>query len=114
MIHINCIEDIEIVDDKILQEGLRKEFERLPVDFEYPLFGYFIIIDSLEELKQPIPLKHGSINQIDLPISDSVEMIEEFDGYSQIVCVLYADFGVSLFVRDTIATHTQLEALFRI
>ena len=114
MIHINCIEDIELVDDKILQEGLRKEFERLPDDFKYPEYGYFIVIESFEELKHTIPLKHGDLNQIDLPLNNWIELIEEFDGYMQIVCILFADFGISLFVSDTIATYSQLEEQFEI
>lgn len=114
MIHINSIEDIELVKDKILQEGLRKEFKRLPNNFKYPEYGYFIVIESLEELKHTISLKHGDLHNIDLPINDSIEMIEQFDGYSQIVCILYTDFGVSLFISNTRASYRELEELFEI
>jgi hypothetical protein len=41
-------------------------------------------------------------------------MIEEFDGYFQIVCILEADFGVSLFVGDKLATKAELGTLFEI
>lgn len=94
--------------------GLYKEFERLPDDYEYPTFGYFIVIESLNELLQAIPLEYSSLSYTPEPLSDYVEMIDGFDGYRQVVCILDADFGVSLFVSDGIATHFQLEALFGI
>jgi len=46
------------------------------------------------------------------PLVECVEMIEGFDGYAQVVCILYADFGISLFVSEEIATQSQLEILF--
>lgn len=109
MIPIHSIKDIALVDDEILRAGLRKEFERLPDDYEYPTYGYFIVIESLEELQHPIPLEYGSLSRTPQPLSDYVEMIEEFDGYSQVVCILEADFGVSLFIQDNIVTHEELQ-----
>lgn len=41
-------------------------------------------------------------------------MIEEFEGYFQIVCILEADFGVSLFISEKLATKAELETLFEI
>ena len=97
-----------------MQKGLRKEFKRLPDDFEYPSFGYFIVIKSIEELKHPIPLKHCSLEFTPENLDDCIEMIEEFDGYCQLVCMLYQDFGVSLFVRDEVADNLQLKMFFEI
>lgn len=99
MIPIYSKNDVALVEDKILRDGLLKEFERLPDDYKYPEYGYFIVIESLEELQHPIPLKYCSQTYTPQPLSDYVEMVEEFEGYSQIVCVLEADFGVSLFVK---------------
>ena len=39
-------------------------------------------------------------------------MIEPFNRYAQIVCVLEADFGVSLFVSEELLPIEQLEVLF--
>lgn len=114
MIPIRCSEDVAFVANPIIRAGLQKEFKRLPDDYEYPTFGYFIVIESLDELLQTIPLEYSSLFYTPEPLSDYVEMIEEFDGYCQVVCILYADFGVSLFVSEEIATHSQLETLFEI
>lgn len=114
MIPIYSIEDVELVDDKILRDGLEAEFARLPDDYLYPSYGYFIVIESIEELRHPISLQHTTLSYTPQPLSDYIEMIEEFDGYSQVVCIFEADFGVSLFVSNQIATKSQLETLFEI
>lgn len=114
MIPIYSIEDIKIVKDEILKEGLLKEFDRLPDDYEYPDFGYFIVIESIEELKHPIPLKYCDLEFTPENLEECIEMVEEFEGYSQIVCVLYTDFGVSLFVSDEVTNNFQLEIFFEI
>ena len=111
MIHILSTKDIELVSDEVVRAGLEAEFKRLPDDYLYPTYGYFIVIESIEELQHPIKLKNSSISQIPEPLSDYVEMIEEFEGYSQIVCILEADFGVSLFVSEKLATKAELEIL---
>lgn len=111
MIHILSKKDIVLVDSEILQAGLYKEFERLPKDYIYPEYGYFIVIETIEELKYPIPLKYCSQSHTPKPLSDYVEMIEKFDGYSQIVLILETDFGVSLFVTSEISTLGALKEL---
>ena len=98
MIHIHSQEDIKLVKSEVIQEGLRKEFKRLPSDFKYPEYGYFIVIESADELKRPIALKHGDLEFTPDNLDNCIEMVEEFEGYAQIVCVLYEDFGVSLFI----------------
>ena len=114
MIHMHSKKDIHLVQDKILQDGLKKEFERLPDDFQYPEYGYFIVIESFEELQHPIPLEHYGLSHVPQPLSDYVEMIERFDGYCQIVCLVEADFGISLFVSDEVADNIQFEMFFEI
>lgn len=112
MVPIYGKEDIELVDDPILRAGLQTEFNRLPDDYEYPAYGYFIVIESLEELQHPIPLEHYSLSHTPEPLSDYVEMIEEFDGYCQVVFILEADFGIALFVKDSIVSYAELSKMF--
>ena len=111
MIPIYSIKDIELVNDKILRDGLEAEFARLPDDYLYPTYGYFIVIESIEELRHPISLQHTTLSYTPQPLSDYIEMIEEFDGYSQVVCIFEADFGVSLFVSYEVVSKEQLEPL---
>ena len=46
-----------------------------------------------------VSLLYGSQNFVPQPVSSWIEMVEEFDGYQQIVLVLEGDFRVSLFVK---------------
>ena len=114
MIPIYSIEDVELVDDKILRDGLEAEFARLPDDYLYPTYGYFIVIESIEELRHPISLQHTTLSYTPQPLSDYIEMIEEFDGYSQVVCIFEADFGVSLFVNNKVLKTYELKELLNV
>ena len=77
MIPILCLDDVELVEDEVIKQGLLKEFARLPDDYKYPEYGYFIVIESAEELEQPIPLVYGSQSFVPQPISDWVEMVSD-------------------------------------
>lgn len=113
MILIHSIEDIELVDDEILRVGLQKEFDRLPDDYLYPEYGYFIVIESSDELYDPSELEQLLCKQCPTQsLFESVEMIEEFEGYVQIVLVLEADFGVSLFVRKDVMSYSGVLGYF--
>lgn len=112
MIPINSRKDISLVSNPVLQAGLQKEFDRLPKDFRYPLYGYFIVLETPEELTHLQVLENIKGRYTKEPYTDYIEMIEPFDRYAQIVCVLEADFGVSLFVSEELMPIEQLEMLF--
>ena len=107
MIPIKSREDLKCVDNTLMQKALEKEFERLPDDYLYPEYGYFIIIESIDELTDPLELKLLE-DYSSQSIFEGLEMIEQFEGYSQVVILLSSDFGVVLFVRDEIATYEVL------
>jgi len=111
MIPIHSIEDVTQVKDPVLRNGLYKEFKRLPDDFIYPDYGFFIIIETPEELEGFNVLAQIKDHFTLPPYTDYIELIEPFRGYSQIVCLLDADFGVSLFVSEELMPLKQVEAL---
>lgn len=112
MIPIRSKNDVTLVENPVLRDGLYKEFERLPKEFHYPGHGYFIIVESKEELKGMKALEQIKGHFTQPPYTDYIEMIEPFRDYAQIVCLLDADFGVSLFVSEELMSLEQLEALF--
>ena len=112
MIPIKRRKDIALVSNPVLQAGLRKEFDRLPKEFKYPDYGYFIVLETPAELKHLKVLESIKGHYTKEPYTDYVEMIEPFDRYAQVVCVLDADFGVSLFVSEELLPIEQLEVLF--
>lgn len=111
MIHIKSIQDIKLVKNDVIKRGLENEFNRLPNDFKYPEYGYFIVIENLDELLEDISLRNNNSDILYQLLIESIEMIEKFDGYFQIVCILDNDFGVSLFVDDKIISVNEFNKL---
>ena len=112
MIEIRSKDDISKVSDPVLVAGLNKEFDRLPDDYKYPEYGYFIVIEKLEDLTNPVELNAIISQYTAHSIEDCLELIEESRGYYQVLLILHADFGVSLFVSTDQVTIEQLEVLF--
>ena len=98
MIPINNKKDVELVSNPVLRAGLYTEFSRLPKDFRYPDYGYFIVLETPQELTELKALEKIKGHYTKEPYTDYIEMIEPFDKYAQVVCILDADFGVSRFV----------------
>ena len=97
MIEILSRDDVEKISDPVLRAGVLKEFDRLPDDYQYPEYGYFIVIEGLDDIPALVQIisKYTARS-----LHDCVEMVEEFNGYVQVVLVLEADFGMSLFLKN--------------
>lgn len=99
MIEILSKADVEKISDPVLRAGVLQEFERLPDDYVYPEYGYFIVVEDRDDLEsvENIISKYTTRS-----LQECVEMVEEFNGYVQIVLVLEADFGLSLFMDESL------------
>ena len=109
MIHILSKDDVSKVSDPVLVAGINREFERLPDDYMYPEYGYFIVIETVEEWNDSVELNALISQYTARSFDECVELVEEFEGYSQVVLILNADFGVSLFVSDELMSIEQLK-----
>lgn len=114
MIEILSKTDVEKISDPVLRAGVLKEFDRLPDDYKYPEYGYFIVIERLEELTDPVELNSILAKYTTRSLVNCLELTEGFDGYFQILLILDADFGLSLFVREKTLCFVQLSELFSI
>ncbi len=114
MIEILSRADVEKINDPVLKAGVLKEFDRLPDDYKYPEYGNFIVIEKLEELINPIELNAIITRHTTRPLVDCLELIEEHEGYCQVLLILHADFGLSLFVSEEIISFTQIKDIFKI
>ena len=85
---------------------------RLSVDFKYPDYGYFIVIEKLEELTDPVELEAIILEHTERSVVDCLELIEEHEGYCQVLLILHADFGLSLFVSEKIISFIQIKKMF--
>lgn len=114
MIQISTKDDVNKVSDPVIAVGIQEEFERLSDDFLYPAYGYFIVIEKIEELTDPLELNTIITQHTARSLVDSLELIEEYKGYCQVLLILHADFGLSLFVSEKIMSLTQLKKLFEV
>ena len=108
MIEILKPTDVGQVHDEKLKAYLTYSFNRLPDDYLYPDYGYFVIIESQIELEaEPIHLTHSTISSL----FEYIEMVEEKNGVIEIVQVLDSDFGVSLIMKREIVTDALYQRL---
>ena len=66
----------------------------------YPEYGYFIVIETVEEWNNPVELNALISQYTARSLDECVELVEEFEGYTQVMLVLNTYFGISLFVRS--------------
>ena len=114
MIEILSKADVEKISDPVLRAGVMKEFDRLPDDYKYPDYGYFIVIEKLEGLTDPVELNSILAKHTARSLKDCLELIEEHEGYYQVLLILHADFGLSLFVSDKGIPIKELKTFFGI
>ena len=72
---------------KYIAVGVEKEFDRLPDNYRYPEYSHFIVIETLEEWNDPIELNALISQYTARSLDECVELVEEFEGYSQVVLV---------------------------
>jgi len=113
MIEILSKDNYPPITNQSLQNYLHYSLQRLPQDFIYPEFGYFVIVEDLSELESP-----HQFNGITLPslLDDNfferyVELVEFKDDIIEIVVSLDNDFGVSLIMEKSIIPIDILEKL---
>jgi hypothetical protein len=102
MIEILQRDDYSQVQDEKLKSYLTYSFQRLPKDFQYPEYGYFVIIEDIKEIEKPLTLTTYIISPLQIEFFEYVELVEEKDGVVEIVLLLDNDFGVSLMIRRDI------------
>lgn len=112
MIEILHRSDIEkIVDDRI-KDYLLYSFLRLPEDYIYPDYGYFVVIESIKDLESDlIKLSTISLPNIENGLFDDIELVEIQDEIIELVILYDNDFGVSLIIPMEILGDIHQETL---
>ena len=103
MIEILNENDILKIKNKELKEYLYKSFRRLPKDFLYPDYGFFVVIDSFDEInKNTIILSDYKLNGFNAGMVDRINMVE-FDGeIVEILVFIDTDVNVSFVMFKSI------------
>lgn len=114
MIEILNIDDINKICDPNIKKYLEYSFDRLPDDYIYPDYGYFIVLDNIEELFSDtnLDLSFGSIKGLNDGLIDCFELMEEKYDVVELVFILDNDFGLSFIIKKDIFNDSSLKSLF--
>lgn len=106
--------DVSLIMNPALKEYATYSFERLPSDFVYPEYGYFIIIEHFDELLQnPLPFSKCKLPSFNDGLLDYIELVEQKGDILEIVILVNNDFGVSLILESKIAPKEILDKLLQ-
>lgn len=112
MIELLSKSDVNLIANPALKDYALFSFERLPSDYIYPDYGYFIVIENFEELlHNPLPLSKCKLPSINDGLFDYIELVEQKEGILEIVILVDNDFGVSLILESKIIPIEILDKL---
>lgn len=112
MIELLSKSDVSLIANSALKEYAIYSFDRLPSDYIYPDYGYFIIIEHFEELLlNPLPFTKCKLPSITDGLFDYIELVEQKCGILEIVILVDNDFGVSLILKLKIIPNEILDKL---
>jgi hypothetical protein len=106
--------DVSLIKNPALKEYTLYSFDRLPSDFVYPEYGYFIIIEQFDELlNSPLPLSKCRLPSFNDGLFHYIELIEQKENVLEIVILVDNDFGVSLILESKIVPTEILDKLLQ-
>lgn len=112
MIEILSKNDINKVEDGKLKEYLIYSFNRLPQNFNYPEYGFFVVIETIDELLEGFKLSKYSITGLDSGLCDEINMVEVKDKIIEILVFVDNDINISLVLSIDILDEIHKEELF--
>lgn len=112
MIEILSKSDVNKVEDLKLKEYLEYSFSRLPQSFDYPTDGYFVVIETLDELKgEFIHLNNTQIPSLSTGLYDDINMVEIKNEIMEVLVFLDNDISVSLILKMDMLSPKDKKAL---
>lgn len=106
--------DIETIEDEAIKNYMlytkqRATKQQKPWDFKN--WGYWIIIDTWEELEKPLIGIHFTLPTIQQGLLNQIEIYEEKFGVVELVFLLNNDFGISLVLKEKTIPEFEHQAL---
>lgn len=112
MIEILSKTDINKVMDIKLRDYLVYSFNRLPEDYIYPEYGYFIIIEDFKELNShKIELSNYTINSIQDGMFEDINIVEINGEIIEILVFVDNEISVSFIMYENIIDKETREKL---
>lgn len=104
--------DIHKIKNNDLREYLYKSFKRLPEDYIYPDYGYFVVVDSFDELDvNTINLTNRELDGFWVGLLDYINMVEIDGEVIEILVFVDTDINVSFVMLKSILTFEIIEIL---
>lgn len=105
MIEILNKSQVKNIEDEELRAYLDYSFSRLPTDYKYPDYGYFVIVESFNELlEDSIKLSTFTLPSFKNDLLESINMVEINENIVEILVLVDNDINISLIIKkDLIA-----------
>ena len=112
MIEILSKGDLRKIKSVKIKEYLEYSFNRLPSDYEYPDFGYFVVIEELDELiPDSINLSSYSFSGLNNGLYDEINMVEVKNETMEILIFIGNDISISLVLLTSILDTSHRDKL---
>lgn len=112
MIEILNKSDVEKIKEQEVRDYIDYSFKRLPQNFDYPSDGYFVIIETFEELiGKYIQLSNTQIPSLSTGLYDEINMVEIKDEIMEVLVFLDNDVSVSLILKTNTLPFTHQNKL---
>lgn len=100
MIEILSKSKVREIEDQEIRDYLEYSFSRLPNDYVYPDYGYFVVVESFDELeKDQIFLSSYTLPSFNKGLLDSINMVEVRETLLEILILVDSDINVSFIVE---------------
>lgn len=110
MIELTEKSDTILIDNLDLRHCVENRMARLPGDFLYPQYGYFCVLENVNELYAPLHFSYGDVSRVD-DLFEYIELVEEDETCFEIVTVLTQDFGVSIIAPKALLSPSVQDQL---
>lgn len=103
MVEILKFDDVDKIEDIELKKYAQYSLDRLPDDYCYPEYGYFIIIENLDEIEgYKTKFTNFTLPSFENGLLDMIEIVEHKANIVEIVILIDNDFSVSLIMYQSI------------
>ena len=100
MIEILSKSKVREIEDQEIRDYLEYSFSRLPSDYLYPDYGYFVVIESFDELdRDEISLSFCTLPSFNKGLLDLINMVEVKETLIEIIILVDSDINVSFIVK---------------
>lgn len=112
MIEILNKSQVKNIEDEELRAYLEYSFSRLPRDYKYPDYGYFVIVESFNELLEDfIKLSKFTLPSFKNDLFESINMVEINENIAEILVLVDNDINISFIIKKELIPQNYLEQI---